>query len=910
MVGPGGRGSSFEWRRLARRPVAVAALWALGSGFAMGCGNSSVGAHADGAAGSGGREGSAGIAGSAGDAASGGNAGSNASAGSGGGGGSGGDAAGIGGSGGGAGSSANAGTAGNAGATASGGSGGNAAAGSDGAGSGGASPDGGAGSGSSVGVSGTGGGAGGAIVDPGGGCVIGGSIYAANVLNPIDACQGCQPGMSTSSWTNATDGSGCGSGKVCSSGACYSGCFIGGTFYDPGHGNPLDVTCGTCQPASSVSAWTAAAEGTYCGGGKVCHAGACTNGCGIGGSYYAPGDANPSVACQSCQPSMALTMWSTSPNGTGCGAGGQICNAGACKSGCYVGGSFYSPGNYGCQQCAPATSTSSLGESPEGTSCGTLSVCHNSACTIGCYVGGSYFAQNAVNPGEPCQKCVPYMTTSAWSAFADGTSCATGRVCKAAACTAGCYMLGAYEAPNTVSGGACQSCQPTASTSAWSNLADGTSCGGSTCGDGACVATTWSHSYFDYVATMGGAISMRQTSDSGYLVVVDQSSVVDTSSGVAQTIPLGPVLLKLDVNGAILWGRRFPPPKFGMPVQTAPLAGVSARELGGAYYFLLHESILAKFDTTGAFQWAKSYPGLLFTSLDVTASGQLLLGADQAPSAVIATYVLVDGTGAVQKSGYVNGTVGFGALADQAGNVLLFGNQQDPNGSVPWAGRVDPTGPSLLSQLHFQYPAYNASDGQIVAAAETSPGAYAFAGVQTLYYPASSLNGRDHPFVWASGTDLTIATWSTEFLPEFELDGLAAVAGGGVAIIGAQVKGGLTSNSTFLELGSTGAVVQASAYTNTGTPSFASISATSTPGFAIGGTQSGGTLAMSTKTDGTIAGTCDQGFGSSITVTPQNFGLLTNAGVLKVNSMVVTPATATLTTVSTDGFTLTAHCRP
>jgi hypothetical protein len=657
-----------------------------------------------------------------------------------------------------------------------------------------------------------------------------------------------------------------------------------------------------------VSSWTSAAEGTYCGTGKVCHTGACQNGCYISGSYYSPGDANPAMTCQSCQPSMALTSWSTAPDGTGCAAG-QVCSAGTCKSGCYVAGTFYNPGNYGCQQCQPATSTSSLVASPEGTSCSFTNVCHSGGCTKGCYIGGAFYSPNALNPSEPCQQCVPASptTTASWTAVADGTGCATGKVCKLAACTAGCYILGAYKAPNAVSGGDCQSCQPSTSTTVWSNLSDGTSCGASMCGGGACDATTWSHTYLDYGPVLERAAAVRQTSDGGYLVLVDASYTVDTSLGVARYFNQGPVLLKLNASGAILWGRRFAPPNAGTST-AGVLTGVAVRELGGAYYVLLRESILVELDTTGTVQWAKNYPGLIFNSLDVTMGGQLLLSGNNAPSAVIATYVVANPDGVPQHAGYVNGTVGFGAIADHSGTVIVFGNQQDPNGSIPWAGRVDPIANVILSQLRFSYGGTNTSDGPIVGAVEQSPGKYVFTGVQTLYGPGFG-NGTDHPFIWASGTDLSTAIWSAELASTFDPVALTAIAGGGVAIVGGQVMSGIPGAAFLLELDAAGALTQANAYSNAPTPSFVSISTTSTPGFAIGGSL-GGPLAMSTKADGTVAGTCDQGLGSSLSVTLQPFALLTTTGTLKAKATVVTPTTATLTTVATDGFTLTAQCHP
>jgi formylglycine-generating enzyme required for sulfatase activity len=97
----------------------------------------------------------------------------------------------------------------------------------------------------------------------------------------------------------------------------------------------------------------------------------------------------------------------------------------------------------------------------------------------GCTVGGAPYAAGATDPANACQECTPSASTVAWTPLADGTGCGPGDVCAAGACTAGCWIGGAFYAPDTAKpGSACESCQPAMTTSTWSNIA------GSTCAKG------------------------------------------------------------------------------------------------------------------------------------------------------------------------------------------------------------------------------------------------------------------------------------------------------------------------------------------------------------------------------------------------------------------------------------------
>ncbi len=112
----------------------------------------------------------------------------------------------------------------------------------------------------------------------------------------------------------------------------------------------------------------------------------------------------------------------------------------------------------------------------------------------GCTIGGAAYLPGAYNPNQPCQTCQPVASTSAFSNFTglppDGV-CNAGEVCNAGACQGGCFVADAgFIAPNALSAtGGCVSCQPSVSTSGWKPVADNTGCAGSGfCESGSCEA--------------------------------------------------------------------------------------------------------------------------------------------------------------------------------------------------------------------------------------------------------------------------------------------------------------------------------------------------------------------------------------------------------------------------------------
>ena len=149
-------------------------------------------------------------------------------------------------------------------------------------------------------------------------------------------CQVCNPGASTTAWTNVVGAASCPSGQACSSGACASGCAIGGTFYDSGATS--NDGCEVCTPSSSTTSWTDATGAASCTSGQVCNAGSCASGRSIGGIFYAPA-ATTNDGCEICTPGTSTTAWTNATTGTNCG-NGEVCSGGTCGTQCDIGGTI------------------------------------------------------------------------------------------------------------------------------------------------------------------------------------------------------------------------------------------------------------------------------------------------------------------------------------------------------------------------------------------------------------------------------------------------------------------------------------------------------------------------------------------------------------------------------------------
>jgi formylglycine-generating enzyme len=148
-------------------------------------------------------------------------------------------------------------------------------------------------------------------------CMINSVLYSDGTPNPGNHCQVCQSGVSTTAWVPLSEGASCDSGKVCSSGTCEAGCWIGSAYYPPGQNSTNK--CQSCDPATSTTSWrTTLAEGDGCDTGQVCHNDICQPGCWIGATYRAADAANPNGLCQACKPGTSTTAWTSDPATCGC----------------------------------------------------------------------------------------------------------------------------------------------------------------------------------------------------------------------------------------------------------------------------------------------------------------------------------------------------------------------------------------------------------------------------------------------------------------------------------------------------------------------------------------------------------------------------------------------------------------
>ena len=87
-------------------------------------------------------------------------------------------------------------------------------------------------------------------------------------------------------------------------------------FYGSGAPNP-NTQCQTCQPGLTTTTWSSVTNGMSCMTSEVCYSGNCQSGCYIGGTFYSSGQMNPSNMCQTCEPFNSTTIWTTL---AGCGS--------------------------------------------------------------------------------------------------------------------------------------------------------------------------------------------------------------------------------------------------------------------------------------------------------------------------------------------------------------------------------------------------------------------------------------------------------------------------------------------------------------------------------------------------------------------------------------------------------------
>ena len=164
------------------------------------------------------------------------------------------------------------------------------------------------------------------------------------------------------------------------------------------------------------------------------------SGCGIGGMTYASGAANPTNACESCQPGASTSAWTSAQGVNANCPAGHVCEGtpASCTSGCWIAGGFVSSGgtaNSGCEVCAPGTSTTAWTDVEGAASCAPGKACNAGSCAPGCSIAGSFVSPGAIaNSG--CEVCTPGSSTTAWTDVFGAASCPAGETCNAGSCAA------------------------------------------------------------------------------------------------------------------------------------------------------------------------------------------------------------------------------------------------------------------------------------------------------------------------------------------------------------------------------------------------------------------------------------------------------------------------------------------
>lgn len=240
---------------------------------------------------------------------------------------------------------------------------------------------------------------------------------------------------------------------------CVAVCNIGGTRYTEGEVNP-DNICQHCHTATSREAWSARIAGTPCADeGLACTADVCdgsgtcghpvATGCLIDDACIATGALDPVNDCRDCNPALATDGYSDRAKGLACTDDGQgwtldICDgAGTCdhpETGkCVILGIEYAGGatdpDNACQMCDPETDPANWSYRVDGFPCVadtldcTWDVCDGAGVCehrlyTGCLIGGACVATGAFEPMNDCMECAPATATDAYTARAQGVTCA------------------------------------------------------------------------------------------------------------------------------------------------------------------------------------------------------------------------------------------------------------------------------------------------------------------------------------------------------------------------------------------------------------------------------------------------------------------------------------------------------
>ena len=288
---------------------------------------------------------------------------------------------------------------------------------------------------------------------------------------------------------NKPNGTMCGTGMVCQAGACAA-CQMGGACTPTNKCHTGMLVCSGAAPSCTDTNANVGA-GTSCGTDMVCNAtgtcGACVQGmdCAVPGKPCRKG----TIACNTGTPVCIETA--DQPNGTVCGTG-MVCQAGTCAA-CSAGTVCVpaNPCHVGITVCTPTIACTDTGNVlTNGASCGTDKVCNAGTC-VSCAAGASCQPANACRTGVvSCATGSPVCSET--GNRPNGTVCGTNMVCTNGSCATDCPPNSACTPMNPCHTGtlSCATGAPVC-TDSGSNQPDGTACGMNlVCKTGMCVSCT------------------------------------------------------------------------------------------------------------------------------------------------------------------------------------------------------------------------------------------------------------------------------------------------------------------------------------------------------------------------------------------------------------------------------------
>ena len=290
------------------------------------------------------------------------------------------------------------------------------------------------------------------------GCLVNGVCHADGSTNPTNSCEVCDADVDATHFVAVSDGIACDNGAFCDgSDTCLAGvCTAPNT-------NPCDdaVSCNGTETCNETTNKCGAGVPT-CGAGLSCSpdTDSCEStcaGCLVNGVCYAQGSSNPTNGCEVCNVSQSTSSFVSATDGALC-TDGLFCNGmDSCQSGVCT-----PTGTNPCNDGVSCNGTETCNETSDmcgagATTCSTGQYCDTSAdsCTAtcnGCSISGVCYPDGIANPTNACEVCNVAASSSTWTGLADGTSCGYNAVCggTTCGCVGGWIETGGYCTTHTI----------------------------------------------------------------------------------------------------------------------------------------------------------------------------------------------------------------------------------------------------------------------------------------------------------------------------------------------------------------------------------------------------------------------------------------------------------------------------